>query len=238
MFDLGISGQDVASHKMTTHTIQKGKFAGQTLELWQQDFGDFGSMCREALEYWKSGYIRTYAENAKVLREDQQMPIIREAFDKAAEMTYDQLPSKVVKIPVPDGKGGFIKDARGEAITRTESVDYVHWWMATTPEGQAQFILLSMRKSPAQGSISLDVVNLMFCESQEDMLACVQRIGELSEPQILKNAESSPSSNGNGRATTQPVGVVIDKATRRRLKKQRQAKNRAALLTQAAGTTS
>jgi hypothetical protein len=235
MFDLGISGQDVASHKMTTHAIQKGKFAGQTLELWQQDFGDFGSMCREALEYWKSGYIRTYAENAKFMPENQQLAIVREAFDKAAEMTYDQLPSKVVKIPVPDGNGGFLKDARGEAVARTESVDYVRWWMATTPEGQAQFILLSMRKSPAQSSISLDTVNLMFRESMEDMLVCVEKIGQLSEPQILKNAESSPSSSGNGRATIQPIGNVIDKATRRRLKKQRQAERRVATL---AGVTS
>lgn len=230
------SGMDIASHKMTAYVIQKGKFAGQTLELWQQDFGDYGTMCREALEYWKTGYIRTYAENAKVLPESQQMPIIREAFDKAAEMTYDQLPPKVVKIPVPDGKGGFVKDARGEAVARTESVDYVRWWMATTPEGQAQFILLSMRKSPAQSGISLNVVNLMFRESLEDMLTCVQKIGELSEPQILKKNESSPSLTGNGKVTTvQPIGTVIDKATRRRLKKQRQAERRAAML---AGVTS
>jgi len=233
------SGMDIASHKMTAYTIQKGKFAGQTLELWQQDFGDYGTMCREALEYWKTGYIRTYAENAKYLPDDKYMEIIRESFDKAAEMTYDQLPEKVVKIPVPDGKGGFVKDVNGGPVTKTQRVDYVRWWMATTPEGQAQFILLSMRKSPAQGSISLDTVNLMFRESMEDMLTCVQKIGELSEPQILKKNGSLPSLTGNGKtATVQPVGVTIDKATRRRLKKQRQAQNRAALLTQAAGTTS
>lgn len=224
MFDLGMSGMDVAAHKMTTHTIQKGKFAGRTLELWQQDYGDFGTMCREALEYWKSGYIRTFAENAKYLPESQQLAVVREAFEKAAEMSYDQLPMKNVRVPVSNGKGGFLKDENGQPVTRPERVDYMRWWMAATPEGQTQFVLLSIRKSPAQGNISLDTVSMMFRESMEDMLTCVQKIGELSESQILKNRESSPPS-GNGQAGTSPA-AIIDKATRRRLKKQRQAERR------------
>jgi len=225
MFDLGMPGMDLGAHKMTTHTIQKGRFAGQTLELWQQDYGDFATMCREALEYWKSGYIRTFAENAKFLPENQQLAVVREAFEKAAEMSYDQLPLKDVRTPVPDGRGGFVKDEQGQAITRAQRVDYMRWWMAATPEGQTQFVLLSLRKSPAQGNIALDTVSLMFRESLEDMLACVQKIGELSEPQILKNPVSSPPS-GNGQAGTSPVAAQIDKATRRRAKKQRQAERR------------
>lgn len=237
MFDLGISGQDVASHKMTTHTIQKGKFAGQTLELWQQDFGDFGIICREACEYWKTGYIRTYAENAKYLPADQREAVVYKAFEKASEMTYDRLPIKRVEVPIPDGKGGFVKDAAGKNVTKTDWFDYPRWWMLGTPEGQMQAVLLSIRKSPAQGNISLNEVSLMFRESVDDMMECMRKIGELGEPQILKNAESSPSSNGKEKATTNQVAVgnVIDKATRRRMKKQRQAERRATLL---AGVTS
>lgn len=140
--------------------------------------GDYISCREQSLDYYKRQELRTYTKNVDLIKEagGDVNTILGEAFEKAKEISYEDLPSK----EVTSSEG-------------TQKIEYSMWWMGETPEGMMFAVWLSLRKDESQRDMTLDEVYEIFTEESQrgDLEDIAQAVGEVTQPSLAGNGEAS-----------------------------------------------
>lgn len=176
-----VPGLGQVARRSASFTITSGKFAGKQFEVWALGIQDLVRCQEEALSEHKRSYIQTYTGNADLIPEPIRDGMIRDAFQSASKMTYDDLPAKEIEVEVDvpiDGKPG--KTAKR---LRKLTAEYILWWMSKTLSGQLHTVWLSLHKAESQKSLTIADIDLIFIESPNDLKDLADLIAELSEPQ-------------------------------------------------------
>jgi hypothetical protein len=160
--------------------------SGEKLTLRPLGLSDYGSAREEALNDYRRQEIAVWSKNIDLIPEASREAWIRDAFENAAKIKYEDLPQKQIE-EVDDGENSL----------PAMRVEYGLWWMSSTPAGMLYSLWLSAKKDPGQSSITKEEVEHRFMQNgmlNESLLEkAAQTLGELSEPKIAGNGGAPPS---------------------------------------------
>ena len=154
--------------RIGTHTMSNGK----EIVLCALSLKDFVAARDKCLSEFKRRQLLTWTENVDLLPEDERQGYLREAFARVEQLTVDQLPKQTVV---------------DEGIPMT--LDYASWWMSDTAEGKLFTTWLSMRKAQGQEKLTLDDIDNIFMDAQQDLDNASKTVGDLSAAK-LGNSEA------------------------------------------------
>lgn len=161
---------------------------GRQVELGSLLLQDFLQLKRRALEVYKRQMLKTWSDNADLLPAESRTEMLREAFERAEQLTYEDLPRR--------------------RIRSGAEVDWPTWWAAEEQEGMLHSVWLSMRRCPGQEGVTLDDADQLFRKVLEQVgEAAGQRVldeaadvvGDLSSSHLL-------SGGGEGDGRDSPTG--------------------------------
>lgn len=159
---------------------------GKELTLEPLSISDYGSAREESLDYYRRQQIKTWTKNADLIPDEHRQDWIREAFEKAQKLTYEDLPRHDIKE----------RDADTGASVHLTDVEYALWWMSTNPKGMLYSLWLSARKDPGQHDITVGELEKRFMAGgaldQGVLDQAANALGGISQPRIAGNGDASP----------------------------------------------
>lgn len=179
------------SRQMRSYTMKGGPQSGTTYELVSLQVMDWDACQDECVQRYRRAYIETYKRNVDLLPADQQATVLQDAFERATQMDYGNLPKK--------------KDDDGN------DVEYFLWWLGENMSGGLFCLWLSMRRAESQRAMTLDQVDGIFAKSPADLAEAIGIVTEISMPRLAGNSQE-PLDNGSPAAA---------KEKRRRRRRQR-----------------
>ena len=189
--------------RRATHRLPSGR----TIEIHALGLGDFVAARDRALQQFKRQKIQTWTENVDLLPVDKKERWIREAFERAEALSFDDLPQKRMKIPVRRSDGKIVKDKNGDPLLRETEVEYTAWWMAETVDGRLYMTWLSIhRGDPA---FTLDDADALFIDAMDELETTANLVGDISSPTL-----------GNSEAPADPPMTPGERRAQRRARRQ------------------
>lgn len=189
-------GMETVAKRQASFRMKDGReitFSSLTL-------GDFVSAREQALQEYKREKIKTWTANLDLIPEDQRDAWVRQAFERAEEITAEGLPDKELDLPQYLGNGKVKRDSRNQPVFKKQKVEYAMWWMSDTAGGRLYMTWLSMRKAPGQQDMTLADADALFTESLDDLENAAQLVGDLSQSKLSGNSETPPAPATEGRA--------------------------------------
>lgn len=154
---------------------------GRSLVLTKLSIADFASCREQALSAYRREKIKAWTDNADLMPADVKQKWIQDAFHRASDICYEDLPRKDIR-----------DEVTGDIIS---SAEYAAWWMSMTIDGQMHAIWLSLTKHASQSTMTHEDVAELFTDDsmqldEEDVEKVAQALGELNEPKIVGNGEA------------------------------------------------
>ncbi len=179
-------GQEVFG---ATRTIKDAK--GSSLTVKPLGLSDFASAREESLDFYRREQIKAWTSNADLMPEDSRKEWIREAFEKAAQISYEDLPEKqVIEYEDDEHSASIPKDER--IIKAVHHVEYAMWWISSEFKGMLFALWLSARKAHPELTIEEIEQRFMSGEGVDEtaLNAAAQKVGKLSQAKIVGNGEA------------------------------------------------
>lgn len=180
---------DKTVRRKAKHTLPNGK----EVEIHGLGLTDYVQAREQALKEFKRLRIETYTSNIDLLDlmdAEERKGMIRDAFERAELLTYDNLPAKEMLLPLRYRDGKFRRDKKtGELLTKTQRVEYTAWWMSETPEGRLFMTWLSIRRGDPD--FTLADADEIFREHMEELESIADEVGEISQAD-LGNSSTPP----------------------------------------------
>jgi len=164
--------------------MKHGRFKGKTFDVWALTIQNLARCQDEAVQEYKRQYIETFTRNVDLMPPEQRDAMIAKAFESASKMTYADLPKKTANFPIFTAAGEFLRDERGDLVLREQELEYMLWWLGDTLRGRLYATWLSLTHAPQQRHLTLDNVDAIFLESQEDLREIVDLISQLTQPKV------------------------------------------------------
>lgn len=159
---------------------------GSSVELSRLRLRDFEQIKQECLRQYRRSMIDTWTSNADLLPEDKQEQLIIEAVQRAEAVRLEDLPKQRTELPQYEDDGKYKRDADGNVLTHIVEAPYEIWWLSSTPEGMLQAAWLSMRQCPGQENMTIDDVDKIFMDNQDQLGQVAQTVGDISESKLAK----------------------------------------------------
>lgn len=200
----------------TTRRTQSFKLGnGQLVQIHSLGVHDYVAAREECLRQYRRSQIKTWTENADLLADvdpELKINLIRDAMDRAAKITLEDLPTKTIAIPLMNN-GSPIRDPKTKQIkTKQQQVEYAAWWMSETPEGKLFMTWRSMRYSNPE--MTIDDAEQIFSEAINELDTVADEVGELSTPKLGKS--SAPAATGATATETEQAEAESKRKARRR----------------------
>lgn len=150
---------------------------GSTVELSALTIRDFAELQSQALAYYRRELIKAWASNADLLPDEHRDALVRQAFERAANVTLSDLPGvqTVERRPVDREVDGQKKI---EMVEVPVSVEYVPWWMDKTYDGLLYTTWLAARRCSV--GLTLDQWSERLSGAFEDVRAVANVVVRLS----------------------------------------------------------
>jgi len=188
---------------------------GEHVEIQSLGLQDYVQAREEALSQYKRQRIKTWTKNLDLMEQlDQQQRdrMLQSAFERAEEITLENLPTQKMRLPVRVQGGKFRRDKTGAVVTQIQEVEYTAWWMSETPEGRLFMTWLSIRRS--KPDFTIDDADEIFREHVEELEQIADEVGEISGPQL----GNSPAP---AETETTPAETPTEKQKRRKRRRRR-----------------
>lgn len=190
---------------------------GEKVEIRSLGLNDYVMAREEALAGFKRQRIATWTKNLDLMQNvpaEQRHQLVQSAFERAEEITIEDLPQKQMHLPVR-GKGGkFQRDGEGKLLTKVQTVEYAAWWMSETPEGRLFMTWLSIRRS--KPDFTLEDADEIFREHMDELEAIADEVGEISGPQLGNSPAPEAEPTAEKTATETPEQKRQRRKNRRR----------------------
>lgn len=163
-----------------SHTMRDGTL----VELEGLTLTDVVEVRRAALDDYRRDRLKVVLQNLDLLPESMRERLAREKLAEVDALTTDTIPPVVDDVPVLGDGGDVLRDEKGEVVVERVETPYVEWWMRGTYEGMLTTIWLSMRRCPAQTTITKDDVARILWQSPDDIVELARLVGDLTRPRF------------------------------------------------------
>lgn len=189
---------------------------GKQVEIRALGLNDYVQAREEALAQFKRQRLQTWTRNVDLLPDDAgetKQQLLRDAFERAEQITIDSLPTKQMQLPVRLPSGQFRRDGRGQVVTELQTVDYTAWWMSDTPEGRLFMTWLSIRRSDP--AFTMQDADEIFRDHFAELERIADEVGEISGGSLGNSSSPSPETGNSEQAT--PMTRRQQRKARRRI---------------------
>lgn len=186
---------------------------GEKVEIQSLGLSDYVAAREEALAQYKRQRIATWTRNLDLMQAmdpEQRQQLLTAAFERAEEITVENLPEKKMRLPVRAPGGKFRRDKAGQIVTAIQRVEFTAWWMSETPEGRLFMTWLSIKRS--KPDFTLEDADEIFREHLEELEQIADQVGEISGPQLGNSQEPEAEPP----AETEPMETARQRRKRRK----------------------
>jgi len=198
------------TRRISSHTLS----SGQKITLHGLGLQDYVAAREECLRQYRRSQISTWTSNVDLLGElsDQdRQALLRDAIERASAVTLEDLPKKIIDLPVMKNGQPVRDKTTGRITTQRREVEYTAWWMSETPEGRLFMTWLSMRRGDPE--LKLEDAEQLFNDAMNELETVADQVGEISTPQLGKS--SAPAATG-AQTETDPTEKRRARKRRRR----------------------
>lgn len=178
--------------------------SGEKIAVASLGLGDLASAQEQALQEYRRDQIKAWTENADLMPNESRAQWIREAFDRAAAITLNDLPKMDVEVAKLDEQGKIVVGEDGKVVKNVlREQDYVDWWASQSMSGRLFVVWLSIKRVNGQEHITLEEADRLFMSSRmkgkidESALDdAAQLVGDLTQSQLSGNLQPPPQRAG------------------------------------------
>lgn len=179
----------------TKRTVTVPMSTGETVTISTLTVQDFATAREQALQEFKRDRIKTWTNNLDLMPESDRSQWMRDAFERAESLTYDDLPKREMLVP-QYGRDGKLQRRDGKPVMKLQRVEYALWWMSETFNGKLFMTWLAIKKTPGQEQFTLDDADALFMDALNDLESVAQTVGDISKVQLAGKSEASGPAKG------------------------------------------
>ena len=170
------------------------EFKDRKFELAALTLRDLNEVRQQALDAYRREYVRGYEVAYETAAEEDRKQHLDAARSRAAQMTVEELPDKMIRLPKRAKDGKVVLDDGGNPVIEQRLAEYGFWWGSETIEGKIFSTWLSMRACEGQEGMTLGEVDILFTQDLENYLdEAADAVVELS------NSTQAPDPNRESR---------------------------------------